>query len=101
MTPTGFLERFQIPGRVAVVTGGAGLLGSSHALALGQAGGRGVIADIDGAGAKGGVGGGEGGGPHRPPPRRVGGPPFSGCTGGGPTPPPTSRSPIRCPRLPR
>ncbi|HLF80970.1 MAG TPA: SDR family oxidoreductase [Anaerolineales bacterium] len=52
MTPTGFLERFQIPGRVAVVTGGAGLLGSSHALALGQAGGRVVIADIDGAGAK-------------------------------------------------
>ena len=52
MTPTGFLERFRIPGRVAVVTGGAGLLGTSHALALGQAGGRVVIADVDGAGAE-------------------------------------------------
>jgi 2-deoxy-D-gluconate 3-dehydrogenase len=36
---------------VAVITGGAGLLGSSHALALGQAGGKVVIADLDGAGA--------------------------------------------------
>src|SRR3972149_5134145 len=52
MPPTGFLERFQIPGRVAIVTGGAGLLGTSHALALGQAGGRVVIADVDAAGAE-------------------------------------------------
>jgi 2-deoxy-D-gluconate 3-dehydrogenase len=52
MSPTDYLERFRIPGRVAVVTGGAGLLGSSHAMALGQAGGKVVVADVDGAGAE-------------------------------------------------
>lgn len=52
MSPSSITERFQIPGRVAVVTGGAGLLGRSHGLALGQAGGKVVIADVDGSGAE-------------------------------------------------
>ena len=41
------LDRFRIPGKVAIVTGGAGLLGSEHCQTLAQAGGIVVIADVD------------------------------------------------------
>jgi len=43
----GALERFRVDGRVAVITGGAGLLGIHHAEAIAEAGGVPVIADID------------------------------------------------------
>jgi 2-deoxy-D-gluconate 3-dehydrogenase len=49
--PTDVLDRFRIPGKVAIVTGGAGLLGAAHCRALAQAGGIVVIADIDGESA--------------------------------------------------
>lgn len=45
--------RFLIPERVAIVTGGAGLLGANHALALAQAGARVVVADVRGEAAEG------------------------------------------------
>lgn len=45
--PTDVLDRFRIPGKVAIVTGGAGLLGAAHCQALAQAGGIVVIADVD------------------------------------------------------
>jgi 2-deoxy-D-gluconate 3-dehydrogenase len=48
---TDVLDRFRIPGKVAIVTGGAGLLGAAHCRALAQAGGIVVIADIDGESA--------------------------------------------------
>ena len=38
---------FDLSGRVAVITGGAGLLGVKHAEAIAEAGGRPVLADID------------------------------------------------------
>ncbi len=41
-------NRFDLTGRVAVITGGAGLLGVEHARAIAAAGGIPVIADIDG-----------------------------------------------------
>jgi NAD(P)-dependent dehydrogenase (short-subunit alcohol dehydrogenase family) len=40
-------NRFDLTGRVAVITGGAGLLGIEHARAIADAGGIPVIADID------------------------------------------------------
>ena len=40
------LEKFDIADRVAIVTGGAGLLGRSHALTLASAGAAVVIADV-------------------------------------------------------
>lgn len=40
--------RFDLSGRVAVITGGAGLLGVMHAEAVAEAGGIPVLADIDG-----------------------------------------------------
>lgn len=41
------LERFRLDGKVAVVTGGAGLLGKKHTEAVVEAGGDPVILDID------------------------------------------------------
>jgi len=40
------LENFDLNGKVAVITGGAGLLGTEHAIALAQAGAEVVITDI-------------------------------------------------------
>jgi NAD(P)-dependent dehydrogenase (short-subunit alcohol dehydrogenase family) len=40
-------SQFRLDGRVAVITGGAGLLGLMHAEAAAEAGGRPVLADID------------------------------------------------------
>lgn len=42
------LKAFALRGRVAVITGGAGLLGQMHAQAVSEAGGIAVLADIDG-----------------------------------------------------
>lgn len=46
-----YREQFDLTGRVAVITGGAGLLGPEHAIALAQAGATVVITDINGAAA--------------------------------------------------
>ncbi len=46
------LERFDLTGRVVILTGGAGLLGRGHAHALAGAGAHVVVADIDGDGAR-------------------------------------------------
>ncbi len=46
------IRRFLIPERVAIITGGAGLLGANHALALAQAGARVVVADVRGGAAE-------------------------------------------------
>jgi len=43
----GLRDLFDLPGRVAVITGGAGLLGVQHAEAIAEAGGHPVLADID------------------------------------------------------
>jgi NAD(P)-dependent dehydrogenase (short-subunit alcohol dehydrogenase family) len=43
---------FDMTGRVVIITGGAGLLGSQYARALSQAGARVVVADLDGEAAK-------------------------------------------------
>ena len=40
-------QLFDLPGRVAIITGGAGLLGVQHAEAIAEAGGHPVLADID------------------------------------------------------
>lgn len=47
-----YREQFDLTDRVAVITGGAGLLGPEHAIALAQAGATVVITDIDGAAAE-------------------------------------------------
>lgn len=43
------LERFSLKGRVAVITGGAGLLGVEHAAAIAEAGGIPVLWDVNAA----------------------------------------------------
>jgi NAD(P)-dependent dehydrogenase (short-subunit alcohol dehydrogenase family) len=45
-------QKFDLKGRVAVITGGAGLLGPMHAEAVAEAGGIPVLADLDGAKAE-------------------------------------------------
>ncbi len=40
------LDKFDLTGRVAIITGGAGLLGRQHAAAIADAGGHAVLADI-------------------------------------------------------
>lgn len=47
-----YREQFDLTDRVAVITGGAGLLGPEHAVALAQAGATVVITDIDGTAAE-------------------------------------------------
>jgi len=42
------LDLFQLTGRVAVITGGAGMLGSRYADAIAEAGGSPVLVDLDG-----------------------------------------------------
>lgn len=44
---TSVLKQFDLTGRIAVITGGAGLLGVEHAIAIAEAGGIPVIADVD------------------------------------------------------
>jgi len=44
-------DYFDLTGKVAIITGGAGLLGRKHAEAIAEAGGIPVIADIDSSGA--------------------------------------------------
>ena len=46
------MRQFRLDGRVAVITGGAGLLGVQHASAIAEAGGIPVLWDVDGAAAK-------------------------------------------------
>lgn len=45
-------ELFDLSGRVAIITGGAGLLGTQHAAAIAEAGGHAVIADLAAAEAE-------------------------------------------------
>ena len=44
----GFMERFTLDGKVAVITGGAGLLGVEHAMAVAEIGGTPVLWDLNG-----------------------------------------------------
>ena len=45
--PTAVRDAFDLGGRVVVITGGAGLLGSQHAAAIAELGGIPVLADVD------------------------------------------------------
>jgi NAD(P)-dependent dehydrogenase (short-subunit alcohol dehydrogenase family) len=51
VSDTSLNKRFDLSGRVVIVTGGVGLLGSMHVDAIAEAGGIPVIADIDEPGA--------------------------------------------------
>lgn len=51
-TDPGVRNRFDLSGRVAVITGGGGLLGTRHAEAVAEMGGRVVLVDRDGARAR-------------------------------------------------
>lgn len=44
----GFMERFTLDGKVAVITGGAGFLGVEHAMAVAEIGGTPVLWDLNG-----------------------------------------------------
>jgi NAD(P)-dependent dehydrogenase (short-subunit alcohol dehydrogenase family) len=52
MSSSTLLSRFDLHGRTAVITGGAGLLGRQHAAAIAECGGRPVLWDIDGPAAE-------------------------------------------------
>jgi len=52
MKPGEAFQRFDLTDRVAIITGGAGLLGRAHAHTLASAGAALVLADIDDGGAK-------------------------------------------------
>lgn len=45
-------SRFDLEGRVAIITGGAGLLGEQHAGAIASAGGIPILADVQGSAAR-------------------------------------------------
>lgn len=45
-------KKFDLSGRIAVITGGAGLLGGQHARAIADAGGRPILWDINGRAAR-------------------------------------------------
>ncbi len=47
-----YRAQFDLTGKVAVITGGAGLLGPEHAAALAQAGATAVVTDVNGAAAE-------------------------------------------------
>jgi len=49
---TSVRDQFDLTGRVAVITGGAGLLGVRHAEAIAEMGGIPVLVDLDGEGAQ-------------------------------------------------
>jgi NAD(P)-dependent dehydrogenase (short-subunit alcohol dehydrogenase family) len=53
--PGGLRSLFDLSGRVAVITGGAGLLGLRHAQAIAEMGGIPVLFDVDGARAEAGA----------------------------------------------
>ena len=50
--PRALTERFDLDGRVALITGGGGLLGFEHGSAIAELGGIPVLVDIDGARAE-------------------------------------------------
>ncbi len=47
MEPVSTKEKFSLTGRIAIITGGAGLLGSKHAEAIAEFGGITILLDID------------------------------------------------------
>ena len=52
MEPVSTKEKFSLTGRIAIITGGAGLLGSKHAEAIAEFGGITILLDIDEARGK-------------------------------------------------
>ncbi|MCA9643084.1 MAG: hypothetical protein KC492_20440, partial [Myxococcales bacterium] len=45
--PSKLAQRFDLTGKVALITGGAGLLGQQHGRAIWEAGGTPVLADLN------------------------------------------------------